>query len=190
MRREHLDTFEHLTADLPYRPKAVFPSEMFLFYCWAKVCAADHIIESGVGFGGSTSYLARLFPNIAITCIDNDRYGQLEAVARNRPREIDVLRGDSAVMLPKAVQGSKGSSLAVLIDGPKGRPAVDLAMRALSDAKVKVVAVHDLAFEPGAYEIDSHDRYFRDEFGFLDDKVGAEARAKHPNGPGLSIFRA
>lgn len=186
--RQHIDEFVRLTGDLAYRPKAVFPSEMFLFYCEALAAGADHIIETGVGFGGSTSYLARLFPDARITCIDDDSRRQLEVVAREIGGKAHFLRGDAVSLLPKVVKHSRGNSLAILIDGPKGRPAVALAKEVLQDVTVKFVAVHDLAFEAKEYLIDSHAEDFRAQFGFLDCDVG-EARIKHPAGPGLKIFR-
>lgn len=179
--RQYLDDFVRLTAGLAYRQKGIFPSEMFLFYCRAKQAGADHIIETGVGYGGSTSYLARLFPDVPITSIDRN-------VRHAAGLGVKVARGDAQWVLPDVVRRSSGNALAILIDGPKGPPALDLARRFLGAEKVKVIAVHDLAFEAGDHRIDSHADEFRDQYGFLDARVGV-ALKKHPRGPGLSLLK-
>jgi hypothetical protein len=141
-----------------------------------------------VGYGGSTSYLRALFPYMPITCVDDGRYGQLKKIAEEL--FVKIVLGDARAVLPQIVANCTASRIAVLIDGPKGKPAVKLAKRLLLMPTVKVVAVHDLAFDAGkAHRIDSQDDNFRRAFGFLDDKVGA-ALTKHPRGPGLSIFHA
>lgn len=171
-----IDEFKWLTADLPYMPQAIFPSEMFLFYREAKGCNADHIIESGVGNGGSTRYLARLFPDIRITSIDKNDVN---------PGLTEFRRGNATYLLPSIVRDSKGESLAVLIDGPKGDKAIDLLEKLLTDEKVKFVAVHDMDSIVG---LRSRDKGFRREFGHLDANVGDYLK-HYPNGPGLTIFK-
>lgn len=183
-----LDTFKRLTGDLPYRPKAIFPSEMFLFYREAIGCGADHIIESGVGYGGSTTYLARLFSGVAITCVDNDNYGQFDAVKRLNPN-IEFEKGDARKLLPQIVRRSKGKRLVVLIDGPKRKVALDLTMTLLTEPKVRFVAVHDLtpALAKGG-ALSSRDEAFREKFGELDAGVGDYLKF-YPQGPGLTVFK-
>lgn len=171
-----LEEFKRLTADLPYRPGSIFPSEMFLFYREAKACNADHIIESGVGHGGSTRYLARLFPDVRITSVDkNDGH----------PGLTEFLRGDATHLLPQIVEESKGKRIAVLIDGPKGKKQTDLAEVLLELEKVVLLALHDFDWIAG---IRSRDESFRREFGHLDANVG-EYLKHYPNGPGLTIFK-
>lgn len=176
---EYIDDFRRLTAGLTYRPKAVFPSEMFLFYAKARAAGADRVVESGICFGGSTSYLARLFPG-AVTSIGLNIAGALGL-------KVDLIRGDSTLLMPGVVDRFEGGSVAILIDGPKGQTALTLKDRMLRKENVRFVAVHDLAFEPGDHVIDSHAPDFREDFGVLDTHVG-EALKKHPRGPGLSIF--
>jgi precorrin-6B methylase 2 len=177
---------------LPYKPKAIFPSEMFLFYKLAKdFDANDHIFESGVGYGGSTSYLARLFPRTKITSIDADRYGQLEQLQikfkRNAPNVV-LLKGNSARVLPSLIRLSGARRIAVLIDGPKARAALRLVKRLLRNRHVEFVAVHDLSEEMAKHgKVNSRDAAFRAAYGHLDHGVG-EYLNIYPNGPGLTIF--
>lgn len=176
-----IEEFKRLTAGLRYRPKAVFPSEMFMFYSTAKAFKVDQIIESGIGNGGSTAYLAKLFPDLPIISIDKDVSGAAGLA-------VTTIKGNAVYMLPDIVARSNAQRIGALIDGPKGKLAIRLAKRLLNDPKVQFVAVHDLAFEGKQHLIDSHDPEFRKRYGFLDSSVGA-ARKKHPNGPGLSIFK-
>lgn len=198
------EKFKELTRDIPYLRKAIFPSELFMFYREALRVNADHIIESGIGNGGSTAYLERLFPNVQITSIDR---GKVELTRSLHPN-IEFIQGDGRWEVAKAVHNSKSNSIAVLIDGPKGNQAIMLAKRLLMFYdNVKIVAIHDLqsdkispiyiqrdwllkrisAFLDNAFA-NSHDSEFRELAGDLDAKTGS-ALQKYPNGPGLSIYK-
>jgi tRNA A58 N-methylase Trm61 len=168
-----IEEFKRLTSDLIYKPGAIFPSEMFLFYCEAKACEADHIIESGVGHGGSTRYLARLFPSARITSVDKNE---------GHPGLTEFRKGDATQLLPEIVKYSHRKNIAILIDGPKKQKAINLAGNLLQDSRVHFVAVHDLP------DGDSHTKSWRDNYGFLDANVG-EYLKHYPNGPGLMVFR-
>lgn len=172
---EWLEDFLKLTDDLVYKPKAIFPSELFLFYCKAKEANVDRIFESGVAFGGSTEYLDRLFPDVRVTSIDKGKW---------KPKK-DIVQGDGLILLPRFVSKSKNKRIAILIDGPKGKPAINLAKKLLQFKKVCFVAIHD----PIKGKIDSHDILFREQFSFLDEKVGT-AIHKYPKGPGLRFMYA
>lgn len=196
------EQFKKATRGLHHHPKAIFPSELFLFYREAKRIEADHIIESGIGYGGSTSYLDRLFPDIKITSIDR---GEVEDVRALHPR-IEFIQGDGRHEVSRAVWRSEGKNIAVLIDGPKGWIATMMTNSLLLKDNVKIVAIHDLQsdkeskfylqrevmrdriirFLNKAY-VNSHDQKFREFASDLD--RGVAALKKYPNGPGLSIYR-
>lgn len=198
-----MERFIDATRGLPHYPKALFPSELFMFYREARRVEADHIIESGIGYGGSTAYLDRLFPDIKITSIDR---GKVESIRESHPR-IQFIQGDGYWEIPEAVRSSKGKNIAILIDGPKGHRAIHLADRILGSGRVRIVAIHDLQVEKNHPEYlkrkpwlrdaivrflekacaDSHNQSFRDFAGFLDKDI--EAIKKYPNGPGLSIYQ-
>lgn len=173
-----IEEFIRLTEDLVYRPKSIFPSEMFLFYREAKQRNVDQIIETGAGFGGSSSYLARLFPNVTLTCIDDNGYGFLTTLRKELP--INFIQGDATQVLLPVIERSHSKSIAVLIDGPKGKKAIDLANK-ISDHAV-LIAIHDI---PNS---ESQADEFRTQFGFLDHKTGLWLK-KYPKGPGLSLFK-
>ncbi len=186
------EEFRRLTSHIPYKPKSIFPSEMFLFYSEVVKHRCDHILESGVGYGGSTTYLAVLFPKVRITSIDKDGYGQLstlKAKLRRSAKNIEVLKGNSVRLLPKIIKSSDAKSIAVLIDGPKREKAVHLAQALLKqDARVKFVAVHDL---PKPLELLgqawTRTPPYQKHYGYLDEKVGG-FREFYPMGPGLTLF--
>lgn len=195
--------FAEKTRGIPYLPKAMFPSELYLFTREVVAQGVDHIIESGIGYGGSTAYLDRLFPDVKITSIDR---GSVVATRAAHPR-IEFIKGDGRFEIPRAVHGSDGKRIGILIDGPKGWTAVKLAMRMLSNKKVRLVAVHDLQTEIYSNELllrpslrncvkqfidsaheNSHDYEFRLMASDLDVNVGA--RSKYPDGPGLTLYHA
>lgn len=188
-----LTSFQKKVGHLLYRQKGIFPSEMFLFYLQAQDFDADDLIlESGVGFGGSTTYLALLFPDTMIASVDGDAYGQLQHVRRQlaRHRNATIRKGDSTKLLPLLLERCYANKIGVLIDGPKKMMAVALASRLLQDSRVKFVAVHDLPPEMQKMgDFHSWDSQWRKSYGFLDDKVG-EMRGHYPDGPGLTIFNA
>lgn len=184
--KDKIQQFKKLTAKISYKPHGIFPSEMYLFYKLAyDFNEHDHIIESGSGL--STLYLSALFSKTKITSIDR-HYGSLFTI-RNRKNNLNLIRGDSSIMIPKLINNLNCNRIAILIDGPKGLLAVHLAKKVMSDSKVKFVAVHDLPdalAQMGKFNTRSHT--YRNEYDYLDNDVG-EYRTKHyPNGPGLTIF--
>lgn len=184
-----LETFIERTKGLSYKPKSIFPSEMFLFYNEALKVDPDLIIESGVGYGGSTRYLTKLFPDEPrIIAFDDARYSQPGVQSRLRWR-VEFMAGDSRQLMPDFVDSVSAKRIVILIDGPKGESAVDLARRMLARDRVVFVAVHDLPYAlPGRYACQSHRVEFRQAFGFLDKGLPPYQLRKQPQGPGLTIF--
>lgn len=151
---------------------------MFLFTELAKKLECDGVIESGGRLGGSTSFIAAAL-QLPLVSIGSDPF-ELPGVT--------FIKGDSRSLLAGQIRKSASQRIAILIDGPKGQDAVDLALKALQSEKVKFVAVHDLTPDqaaPGQFH--SHKEAFRKEYGFLDDSVG-EYLGKYPAGPGLTVF--
>lgn len=201
MNIEDVQYFAERTKNLPRQPKAIFPSEMFLFYYEANRIGADHIIESGIGYGGSTDYLDELFPQAYITSVDR---GKLESVRERHPR-VKFVQGQGELCVPHEATCSPGERIAILIDGPKGMQAIWLMTRLLRNERVRMVAIHDLQSDvqapfylerPGLRDqlvrklrlahINSHDPTFRELAGYLDEGINK----KYPDGPGLSVYHA
>ena len=165
--------FRANTEHIPYQPKSIFPSEMFLFTTLVAMTGVDHIVESGGRAGGSTSYLSKLSIKI-------------DSVSDSPVDGIKTHSGDGCLLVPKIISASKANKIAVLIDGPKDQAAVDLANEVLKDERVQFVAVHDLVGNLAAKGvIHSHD--VNDLTKELDAQIG-DYLAKYPKGPGLTIF--
>ena len=144
-----LPEFQRLMADIP--PEAgyggIWESEMFLFFAAVQWCAPGQILESGRARGKSTLILTRCFPQSRIVSVELDR-GTDNAIAAEQKLStcpnVELLYGDSRTLLPERLQEND----AVLIDGPKGFRAVELALEILRTGKPCAVFVHD--FPPAA----------------------------------------
>ncbi len=181
----YLDYFLAVTKGLKYQPKAIFPSEMFAFYVMAKTAGVKTILESGVGFGGSTTYLDKLFPNTPIFSICKDRHDQLKQLTEiYRNTHVKIDRGDSIEIFPRLL-GEVEGPVAVLIDGPKGPSAVSLAQK-LKFLGAAVVAMHDQSYTVGD-GFHTHWLDFQEAYRFLDEKTG-DYGVKYPQGPGMWIL--
>ena len=125
----------------------IWESEMFLFFAAVKPCRPRQILESGRARGKSTMILARCFPEAHIVSVelerDSDNAGAAEAKLKACDN-VELLYGDSRQIMPDRLQPGD----AVLIDGPKGFRAVELAVELLRTGKPCAIFVHD--FPPGS----------------------------------------
>ena len=170
-----LPEFRRLIADIP--PEAgfggIWESEMFLFYAAVRWCAPQQILESGRARGKSTLILARCFPESGVVSVELDRGTDNAAAAEEKLRgcpNVELLYGDSRKLLPERLREGD----AVLIDGPKGFRAVELALEILRTGKPCAVFVHD--FPPGAPWRRFVERYWPNVF-FGDDPLFEPFRA-------------
>jgi hypothetical protein len=139
-----LSKFREIISDI--EPEAgfggVWESEMFLFFAAVQPLAPRQILESGRARGKSTLILARCFPEARITSVELEA-GTPNALAAEAKLSacgnVELLYGDSRRILPERLQ----SGDAVLIDGPKGFRAVELALELLHTGKPCAVFVHD-----------------------------------------------
>lgn len=180
-----LPTFRRLCEQLPYRSKGMFFSELFLFLRACDERNVDVILESGVKHGSSTHVLAAAFWG-RIVSIDRQF---LPTFLRTRPPRVELVSGDATVLIPRLLSDLTGHRVGVLIDGPKGRPALTLKDACLQSLAVHVVGIHDVPPGRGEWR-HSHDATFRQYFGReLDRLLPPVATAKYPYGPGLALWR-
>jgi predicted O-methyltransferase YrrM len=139
-----LPRFREMIAHIP--PEAgfggIWESEMFLFYAAAQPFAPKQVLESGRARGKSTLMLARSFPAARIISVEFDSQSPLAAAAEAKLQpcaNVELLYGDSREILPRRLENGD----AVLIDGPKGFRALELALRLLRTGKPCAVFVHD-----------------------------------------------
>jgi hypothetical protein len=164
-----LPKFRDAIADIP--PEAgfggIWESEMFLFYAAAQPFAPKQILESGRARGKSTLMLARSFPAARIVSVEFDSHSPNAAAAEEKLKpcpNVELLYGDSREILPKHLQ--RGD--AVLIDGPKGFRALQLALRLLRTGRPCTVFVHD--FPPHTLWREFVERHWPEAF-FGDDPL-------------------
>lgn len=181
-----LPRFRRLCATIPYRPKGMFFSELFLFLRECDRRRVDVILESGVKHGQSTHVLAAAFWG-RVMAIDRVF---LPSFVESAPPGVKLIQGDARCEIPRLLEalGEAGARVGVLIDGPKGAAALALKDVCLRFPQVEVVGIHDCE-RRGEY-LHSHDPTFREYFGReLDALLPSEMVAKYPNGPGLGIWR-
>ncbi len=131
--------------------KGILNSEMLLFAALLDMVGANRVIESGRARAQSTEVIARWLAEVAPKSqFDSIEFDPLSAdveVARQRMEgaghPVNAIFGDAFNLLPKLLCEPQGNTV-VLIDGPKGVEAAQLALAALSDDNVKAVAIHDV----------------------------------------------
>lgn len=173
------EQFDVIAARTPYQRKGMFYSEVFFFL---RVCARHQVVmvvESGVKYGMSTRLLgaAGLETVIAV-----ERMPQVRVIDG-----VQLIEGDSLILLPQLVKQAAARNVGVLIDGPKGATARQLKDRCLVEG-AKVVGIHD---EDAGHGESAHTHTasdFRSIANVLDRFVSDEYRRKYPHGSGLAIW--
>ena len=152
---DRLPRFEATLADYAKhssaatRPLGMFFSEALALVTAISLARATHFVESGTYEAQSTELVARYF-GTSLRIFTNDyheRPGVRERLARWPNLVMSV--GDSLELLPRYIASlPRGSRAVVLMDGPKGAPALKLLHR-LFDTSPSVVlaALHDFSIE-------------------------------------------
>lgn len=133
-------------AQEPYEHRGIIHSEMAYIIHMCRQFGVRCIIESGRARGQSTYMLAKYMPDVTIYSIDlrPDHPDNLVAYKRlNQFNNIELLAGDSRERMPNLARGSTGTT-AVLLDGPKGKAAVDLLAQCFEYPQVKLGFIHDM----------------------------------------------
>lgn len=173
---EYAPRFFSKTKDMPYIPRGVFFSELLAFAALADKAGVHHIIESGTGEGHSSSVLSRLFEQV-MTLDNEDKSGL------SLPENVTKIYGDAMHNLFPLV-ASTSHNVAVLIDGPKHKRAVELAQELMHLRNVRLIGIHDVqrgsegraamqeAFQKAFY---TDDRVYVEAYGHADEKCLARA---------------
>ena len=125
---------------------AICYSEAFSFCSMCDVFKINTIIESGINNGGSTKILALYFSksDIKITSIDFRVKDELKTLLSPR---ITFVNGDGIEIISKILKVAKKNPtlrIAIMLDGPKGNDAINLAQYCLKYRNVEFVGIHDL----------------------------------------------
>lgn len=127
---------------IKHLPSGIATSEGFSFCAMVDYFEIDCVIESGVCNGGSTGIFATCFdPSVEIIAIDMKLKKEVEE--RLSPR-VSFLSGDGVKLIPKLVEERADKKIAIMLDGPKGNVAVDLAEQLLAKDNVLFVGIDDV----------------------------------------------
>mmetsp|Transcript_57675 Transcript_57675/g.159524 ORF Transcript_57675/g.159524 Transcript_57675/m.159524 type:complete len:384 (-) Transcript_57675:24-1175(-) len=110
----------------------------------AQRMRVTHIIESG-RMGGMSAYIYSLH-GFSVTSVELLPVGSVERDLLAVDPSIRTLNGDGRELVPAALETiAQGASarVAVVLDGPKGRPAYELALRILRHTSISFVALDD-----------------------------------------------
>ena len=163
-----LDRFRH-------EIKGVLSSEMLLFCALSRHLGVGTVIESGRARGNSTQMLAEYFAGpggASVFSIEYFKYTEDSLIAlrrlAGRHPNLRLLFGDAFVLLPRLC--ARAGPCTVLIDGPKGKYALQLASRLLRNGDVRAVFIHDshqdTEIRPAIEQLYPH-TYSSDDPGFV-----------------------
>ncbi len=116
------------------------------------------VLESGVAGGRSTEILARYF-DFDIKAVDDGKLYGMDRFNNTKKRlskypNVEMINGDSDILVPDLIHANKDKKIAVLIDGPKGNRAKHLAKICMRDKTVKFVAIHDTCRDYSYHNLD------------------------------------
>lgn len=170
--RDNYKNFEEVIINEYYQQRGILNSEALLIVSIISYFKVNQIIESGRARGYSTKIIAKFFknnPDIKIISIDIDKLSEdskYSEKALSRYENVEILYGDSNKIIPEKIN----QDCIVFIDGPKGSDAINLAVKLLSDKRVKAVMLHDLhknTFQRNVSEIIFNNYFFSDDNDFI-----------------------
>lgn len=127
---------------------AIFPSEMSFFLAACETEGISRVIESGRQDGYSTRILGEYALETKAEVVSIDLEMEPERAARCRQRlarfPVRLARG-SAYELVGRYSREPAEKTALIVDGPKGWPALSLIFAAASSPSVALVSLHNLA---------------------------------------------
>ncbi len=132
-----------------YEERGILSSEMLAVCALSEQLGADVVIESGRCRGQSTAMLARYFEGSATRIVSMElERGEDADFAESRLSRyphVELLYGDSLRIIPELLAGLDGRRVSLLLDGPKGNPAIDFIERVFAEhANVIGAFLHDM----------------------------------------------
>ena len=151
--REELDfwsttALEHDWVEA-WREGAIFPREMVAFLAFCASLGINSFVESGRQHGYSTELLAEFVTQRGgrVTSIDVEIDDDMATETRRRLAKysnLDLIRGNAFHKLAAALRATAPESTALLVDGPKGFPALSLIFSSAVFGHVTVGALHNV----------------------------------------------
>lgn len=132
-----------------WRLGAITPRELVYFLACCRVAGITRVIESGRQDGISTGIIARALQPFGVTVASIDweaDRGQAEECRRRLAglTNLELIKGDAAVEIPRLIAESRECVVALLIDGPKNFEALALLFAAAQRPVVRLLAEHNL----------------------------------------------
>jgi hypothetical protein len=132
--RKYRVSFEEITGG--FEDRGILNSEMLCVCSVSEALGVDVFIESGRWRGQSTEILSRYFegkPVIveSIEVFRDENALHVEEKMKSR-KNIRLRYGDANDVVPRLVKRYAGKKIAILFDGPKGGPALDIFRLALA----------------------------------------------------------
>lgn len=165
---DSLPRFEQTAGKVPWAPRSILKSEGLAVCAMADLYGIDLLIESGICNGRSTEMWCRY--GLQVFAIDWEVTPQI--ATRLRSLGATVMCSDAKTALPQLINDvmcQSGERIGVFIDGPKGRPAIELAKHCIGYDAVQFVGVHDMAANSNFNSRRLDDwRFETDDFWFVD----------------------
>ena len=144
------DEFEHIVqSSSPFEAKGIFNSELLMLCAIIKATNIELLVESGRARGQSTELIARFCANhnIEFHSVEYDRHSPDVQVAEARLKDlkdaVTLHYGNAFEIIPGLLDTNKRST--VLIDGPKGLYAIELAMKLMmNNEQLLACMFHDV----------------------------------------------
>ena len=148
-----VDKFKKNVFPVGYFHRGALYSETFVVCALMDLMKIDLLLESGIAYGRSTEifskYGIKSIKSVDIAHIKIYSKEQNEKVwneTKDRLSKYDNLKlfkGNSKSILPKLIKQNSKKRIGVVVDGPKGIHAVNLASECYKHSCVKFVAIHD-----------------------------------------------
>lgn len=188
--QEAKDKFQVATRNVAYEAKGIINSEMLLFLGISEHLKVRRIIESGRARGQSTKITAEYFKDepTDIFSIEKDKYTKDTLIALDRLKKykkLHLLYGKSEKIIPSLTI----KPCTILIDGPKGDDAINLALQLINNKNIKAIFIHDVHQDSPHREIIENiftSTYFSDNNAFVESFQGLDKdcwsqMAKYPS---------
>ena len=140
--------FSKKVLPIAYRERGILPSEGLAFCAMLDMYEIDILIESGMAFGFSTEIWAKYFSGPIYT-FDTAAYGKRNYLATKirllRYRNVTTKLGKSSDGISTIADENKGKRVALFIDGPKDKKALQLAREKMERHRnIIFVGIHDV----------------------------------------------
>jgi hypothetical protein len=123
------------------------PSKIIAVIATARMLNVTHIIESGRMGGMSALVYSKM--GFDVTSIEYMPVASVELDLKKAAPQIEMMDGDGVKLVPERIESLKGQhKIGVILDGPKGPMALNLAKEIINKSNVEFVALDDFDQNP------------------------------------------